>query len=86
MKNTRKYNLTYADGGKHPDAVIWGLALREDELDAVLGEGERHDGDGAWPDDQALRPQPHKPDEGAQRVQDVGVVTARLMITNITII
>ena len=47
-------------------------------LDVVLGEGEGHDGDGAGPHDEALRPQTHEPDEGAQRVQDVGVVTAGL--------
>ena len=47
---------------------------------AVLGEGEGHDGDGAGPHDEALRPQTHEPDEGAQRVQDVGVVTAGLRI------
>ena len=47
-------------------------------LDVVLGEGEGHDGDGAGPHDEALRPQSHEPDEGAQRVQDVGVVTAGL--------
>ena len=70
--------LTDADGRQHPDAVIRGLALWEDELDAVLGEGEGHDGDGAGPHYEALRPQPHKPDEGAQRVQDVGVVSTRL--------
>ena len=49
-------------------------------VDAVLGEGEGHDGDGAGPHDEALRPQTHEPDEGAQRVQDVGVVTAGLGI------
>ena len=70
--------LTDADSRQHPDAVIRGLALWEDELDAVLGEGEGHDGDGAGPHYEALRPQPHEPDEGAQRVQDVGVVPARL--------
>ena len=49
-------------------------------VDVVLGEGEGHDGDGAGPHDEALRPQTHEPDEGAQRVQDVGVVTAGLGI------
>ena len=49
-------------------------------LDVVLGEGEGHDGDGAGPHDETLRPQTHEPDEGAQRVQDVGVVTAGLGI------
>ena len=64
--------------GQHLDAVVGRVALREEQLDGVLGEGEGHDGDGAGPHDEALRPQTHEPDEGAQRVQDIGVVTAGL--------
>jgi hypothetical protein len=70
--------LTDAGGGEEPDALVRRLTLREEELDGVLGEGERHNRHGAGPDDEALRPQPHEAHEGAERVQDVGVVTARL--------
>lgn len=57
---------TDADGRQQLDTLIRGLTLGEDELDTVLGEGEGHDGDGAGPHDQTLRPQSHEPDEGAQ--------------------
>ena len=40
------------------DRFVWRLALGEEELDGVLGEGERHDGDGAGPHNQTLGPQP----------------------------
>jgi hypothetical protein len=70
--------LTDAGGGEEPDALVRRLTLREEKLDGVLGEGERHNRHGAGADDEALRPQPHEAHEGAERVQDVGVVTARL--------
>jgi hypothetical protein len=70
--------LTDAGGGEQPNALVRRLTLREEQLDGVLGEGERHNRHGAGPDDEALRPQPHEAHEGAERVQDVGVVSARL--------
>jgi hypothetical protein len=76
--------LTDAGGGEEPDALVRRLTLREEELDGVLGEGERHNRHGAGPDDEALRPQPHEAHEGAERVQDVGVVSARLTNTKST--
>ncbi len=51
--------LTDAGGGEEPDALVRRLALREEELDGVLGEGERHNRHGAGADDEALRPQPY---------------------------
>ena len=72
---------TDAYRGQHLDTLLRGVALGEDELDAVLGEGEGHDGDGAGSHDQALRPQPHEPDERTQRVKNVGVVTPGLKQT-----
>jgi hypothetical protein len=74
--------LTDAGGGEEPDALVRRLTLREEELDGVLGEGERHNRHGAGADDEALRPQPHEAHEGAERVQDVSVVTARLPVPN----
>ena len=38
-------SLTDANGRQHPDSRIWWVALWEERLDRVDGEGERHDGD-----------------------------------------
>ena len=37
-------SLTDANGRQHPDSRIWWVALWEERLDRVDGEGERHDG------------------------------------------
>ena len=42
-------SLTDANGRQHPDSRIWWVALWEERLDRVDGEGERHDGDGCRP-------------------------------------
>ena len=42
-------SLTDANGRQHPDSGIWWVALWEERLDRVDGEGERHDGDGCRP-------------------------------------
>jgi hypothetical protein len=73
--------LTDAGSCQDTDTVIRWLALREEELDSVLGKGERHNGHGAGPHNEALCPEPHEAHEGAQRVQDVGVIPARLLST-----
>ena len=38
-------SLTDTNGRQHPDSRIWWVALWEERLDRVDGEGERHDGD-----------------------------------------
>ena len=38
-------SLTDANGRQHPDSRIWWVALWEERLDRVDGEGERHDRD-----------------------------------------
>ena len=42
-------SLTDANGRQHPDSGIWWVALWEEWLDRVDGEGECHDGDGCRP-------------------------------------
>ena len=38
-------SLTDTNGRQHPDSRIWWVALWEERLDRVDGEGEGHDGD-----------------------------------------
>ena len=38
-------SLTDANSRQHPDSRIWWVALWEERLDRVDGEGERHNGD-----------------------------------------
>ena len=38
-------SLTDANGRQHPDSGVWWVALWEERLDRVDGEGERHNGD-----------------------------------------
>lgn len=76
--------LTNAGGGENPDALVGRLAVREERLGGVLGEGQGHDGHGARADDQALGPQPDKAHERPESVQDVGVVSTSLPVDKIT--
>ena len=42
-------SLTDANGRQHPDSGIWWVALWEERLDRIDGEGERHNGDRCRP-------------------------------------
>ena len=53
-------SLTDADCGEEADAGVGRVALREEGLRGVDGEGQGHDGLGARPHYDALRPQPEK--------------------------
>ena len=50
--------LTDADGGQKPDRRVGRVAVREERLGGVHGEGEGHDGLAAGPHNDALHPQP----------------------------
>ena len=52
------------------------VALVKEWFGDVDGEGEGLDGGGARPDDDALAPEAHEGDGGAERRPDVGVVAA----------
>ena len=53
-------SLTDADCGEEADAGVGRVALREEGLRGIDGEGQGHDGLGARPHYDALRPQPDK--------------------------
>ena len=71
--------LTNADRGQTPDGLVGRGALGEEGLRGVRREGEADDGDRARPDNQTFGPQTNEPDEGAEGVEDVGVVAAGLL-------
>ena len=72
----RTWSLTNTDGCQKPDSGIWWVALWEERLDGVDGEGERHDGDRRGPHHDALHPQPHERQEPPECDHDVGIVGA----------
>jgi hypothetical protein len=55
---TVQFELTNADGGEEADGGVGRVAVREERLGGVHGEGEGHDGLAAGPHDDALHPQP----------------------------
>ena len=56
-----------AHGSQQPDWAVGGVALREERLGRVHGEGEGHDGDRGRTDDDTLGPQPDKRQHLAKR-------------------
>jgi len=84
LPDSQCQKLTDAGRGEKPDTLVRRLTLWEEELDGVLGKGERHNGHGAGAHYQALGPQAHKPHKRAQGVQNVGVITTRLSTTRCT--
>ena len=76
-------SLTDANGRQHPDSGIWWVALWEERLDRVDGEGERHDGDRRRPHHNALHPETHegqKPPKGDHDVRVVSSWTKKLSL------
>ncbi len=55
---TVQFELTNADGGEEADCGVGRVAVREERLCGVHGEGEGHDGLAAGTHDDALHPQP----------------------------
>ena len=55
---TVQFELTNADGGEEADGGVGRVAVREERLGGVHGEGEGNDGLAAGPHDDALHPQP----------------------------
>jgi hypothetical protein len=55
---TEQFELTNADCGEEADGGVGRIAVREERLGGVHGEGERHDGLAAGTHDDALHPQP----------------------------
>ena len=78
-------SLTDANGGQHPDSGIWWVALWEERLDRVDGEGERHNGDRRGPHHNALHPETHEGQEPPKGDHDVRVVSSCNKILNFRI-
>ncbi len=71
--------LTNTDGSQTPDGFVGRGALGEEGLGGVRCEGEADDGNRTRPDNQTFGPKTDEPHEGAEGVEDVGVVAAGLL-------
>ena len=71
--------LTDANGSQKPDTLIWGIALWEERLCRINGEGERNDGLGTRPHNHTFHPEPNERHEWAQGDHDVRIVCAGLL-------
>ena len=69
-------SLTDANGRQHPDSGIWWVALWEERLDRVDGEGERHNGDRRRSYHNALHPKTHEGQKPPKGDHDVRVVSS----------
>ncbi len=67
-----------AGGGQQSGGPVRRVALREERLQDVQGEGQALDGRRAGTDDDALHPQADESQEGTEGHPDVGVVRAGL--------